>query len=347
MLNIFKRQTKTYNLGIDIGTSSIKIVELLHDGNNIKLNNYAEFFAKGNYISTHSGSFNVLDSQIAGVLKDMFAEARFVAKSAVIALPVFSSFATLIELPFMSDDELQDAVKYEVRKYIPVPISEVQFDWMKVDSLSNTQKLKILTVAVPNEIVNRYNKLSQMIGIELITMELETFSLARALVPSTNQEVLGILDMGSRTTNMSIVDKGIVVMHHNIGSGGASATQAISRGMSIDMARAEELKRKDGMNSTDSNTLELLRTPLDKILIEAQQVLERYVEEGGQKPTKLILSGGASLMPGLDKHAKEILGLDIEMGNPFRSVEVPSNLKDILGINKPSLSVAVGLALRK
>jgi len=347
MWNLLKRQSKIYNLGIDIGTSSIKVVELSHDGNNIKLNNYAEFFAKSNYISTHSGSFNVLDSQIAGVLKDMFSEAGFVAKSAVIALPVFSSFATLIELPFMDDDELQDAVKYEVRKYIPVPISEVQFDWMKIDSLSNNEKLKILTVAVPNEIVNRYNKLSKMIGIEPVTMELETFSLARALIPAINQEVLGILDIGSRTTNMSIVDKGIVVMHHNIGSGGANATEAIARGMNIDKARAEELKRKDGMNSTDSNTLELLRLPLDKILTEVQQVLEGYIQEGGAKPTKLILSGGASLTPGLGKHIKEILGIEVEIGNPFRSVEVPSSLKDILGVNKPSLSVAVGLALRK
>ena len=347
MWSVFKKQNKTYNLGIDIGTSSIKMVELLHDGNNIKLNNYAQFFAKGDYISTHSGSFNILDSQIANVLQGMYSGAGFVAKRATMALPVFSSFATLIDLPSMGDDELQDAVQYEVRKYIPVPIGEVQFDWMKVDSISNPQKFKVLTVAVPNEIVNRYNKLSKMINIELTTMELETFSNARALIPANNQDVLAVLDIGSGTTTISVVDRSIVVMHHNIGYGGASATRTIARGMSIDMERAEELKKKDGMKSSDSNALELIRTSLDKILTESQQVLDNYVQEGGQRASKLILSGGTALMPGLVEYAKEVLRIDVEIGNPFRAVEIPSSLKNMLGVNSPDFSVAVGLALRK
>ena len=114
-----------------------------------------------------------------------------------------------------------------------------------------------------------------------------------------------------------------------------------------DMERAEELKKKDGMKSSDSNALELIRISLDKILTESQQVLDNYVQEGGQRASKLMLCGGTALMPGLVEYVKEVLRIDVEIGNPFRAVEIPNSLKNMLGVNSPDFSVAVGLALRK
>src|SRR3989338_7906479 len=241
MWNPVRKKNKIYNLGIDIGTSSIKIVELLHDGNTIKLNNYAQFFPKSDYIDSSSGSFNMLDFQIAESLKKILSEAHFVSEKAVMSLPVFSSFSTILELPAMSEIELKDAIGYEVRKYIPVPISEVQFDWVKIDALSNENKFKILTVAVPNEIIEKYNRIAQMVGLNLTTMELETFSAARALVSQSSQENIAILDLGYRTTNISIVSDGVVIIHHNIDAGGGGITRSLSQAMSIDLQRAEEI----------------------------------------------------------------------------------------------------------
>lgn len=347
MWNPFKKTRKVYNLGIDIGTSSIKIVELLHDGSNIKLNNYAQFFAKGDYINTRSGSFNILDSQITNILKQMFLDAGFVAKNAVLALPVFSSFSTLITLPYMSKDELSSAVSFEIRKYIPVPIKEVQYDWMRVASLSNEKQTKILTVAIPNEIVERYNKIAQMTNINLSTMELETFSAARALIPKTHSGVTAILDIGARNTNVSIVDNGIVIMHHNIDSGGTHITQSLARGMLVDTKRAEELKRSNGIESNDQHLAELIKTPIDKILTEIQQVLENYIQEGGASAVELILIGGNAQIPGLVGYIKEFLKIEVKIGDPFINIEVPYALKAKLQDIGHSLAVAVGSALRK
>jgi len=347
MWNPFKKTRKVYNLGIDIGTSSIKIVELLHEGNNVKLNNYAQFFAKGDYINTRSGSFNILDSQIANILKQMFLDAGFVAKNAILALPVFSSFSTLITLPYMSKDELPNAVSFEIRKYIPVPIKEVQYDWMRVASLSNEKQTKVLTVAIPNEVVERYNKVAQMIDINLSIMELETFSTARALIPKTHSSVTAILDIGARNTNVSIVDHNVVVMHHNVDSGGAHITKALAHGMMVDTNRAEELKRSSGIKSDDQHLAELIKTPIDKILAEVQQVLENYVQEGGASVLELILIGGNAQIPGLVGYIKEFLKMEIKIGDPFVNIEVPYPLKDKLKDTGHDLTVAVGSALRK
>jgi len=347
MWNPFKKKNKTYSLGIDIGTSSIKIVELLHDGNNIKLNNYAQFFARSNYIGSSSGPFSMLDSHTVTVFRDMFLAANFVSKSAVVALPVFSSFSTLIELPTMSEGELKEAIEYEIRKYIPVPVSEVQFDWIKIESLSSPKKIKLLVIAVPNEIINKFNNIADATDIHITNMELETFSMARALIPQSNSKTTAILEVGYRTTNVGIVSGGVVVMHHNIGMGGINITKALASGMSIDIDRAEEIKRTNGILDASENVLELLKTSIDKILAEASQVLQNYVQEGGVPVEKIILTGGNASMPGFVEYIKQSLSVEVEIGNPFNRIEVPNKLKEKLNKDGPSFAVATGLALRK
>ena len=347
MWNPVRKKNKIYNLGIDIGTSSIKIVELLHDGNTIKLNNYAQFFPKSDYIDSSSGSFNMLDFQIAESLKKILSEAHFVSEKAVMSLPVFSSFSTILELPAMSEIELKDAIGYEVRKYIPVPISEVQFDWVKIDALSNENKFKILTVAVPNEIIEKYNRIAQMVGINLTTMELETFSAARALVSQSSQENIAILDLGYRTTNISIVSDGVVIIHHNIDAGGGGITRSLSQAMSIDLQRAEEIKKTGGISDVEGNVSGILKNYIDKILTEVEQVFQNYIQEGGNKATKIILAGGGALTPGLLDYMKEIFSVEIEIANPFKAIEVPNQLKQKLEKESPGFTVAAGLALRK
>ncbi|MEX2145028.1 MAG: type IV pilus assembly protein PilM [Candidatus Spechtbacterales bacterium] len=345
VLNPFAKKKSEYRVGIDIGTSSIKVVELLRQGNSAALNNYAQFFTKGEYMTTKPGSFNILDSQIAEILKQTFQAANFNSRTAIVALPVFSSFSTLINLPSMSPEELEDAVKYEARKYIPVPISEVQFDWTQVAHLSTADSLKILTVAVPNEIVEKYNRIAQAANVEFENMELETFSSARALIKDESVPA-AILDVGSRTTNISIIDQGIVVLHHNIDTGGFALTRILARGMAIDPKRAEDIKINQGLESPDGQVSELLQPFIDKIILELEQAMEDYIREGGRRPASVILTGGGGKMPGLSGYIQDSINIDTEYGDPFQKVQVPPPLQNILQSTSSNFSVAVGLALR-
>ncbi|MEX0877650.1 MAG: type IV pilus assembly protein PilM [Candidatus Spechtbacterales bacterium] len=343
--NPLSKKSYKYKLGIDIGTSSLKMVELLQKGNDVYLINYAQFFSKANYITAHAGSYNILDSQVATIINRLFDSAKFRGKEASISLPVFSSFSTLIDLPAMADEDLENAVRFEARKYIPLPMGEVQFDWIKVDHLSNAKKIKVLTVAVPNEIVEKYNRMAEMVGIELVNVELETFSSARALVDSSPDPV-AILDIGARATDVSVVDGGLVVMHHNIDTGSSKFVQVLARGMAIDPIRAEELKRRNGVQESAGEVSELLKPSMDKIILEVEQMFEDYVREGGRKVVRVILTGGEARMPGLTEYLKSSLGVDVEVGDPFKKIIIPPELEHTLGVNSPEYAVAIGLALR-
>lgn len=344
--NPFSKNKFEYTLGIDIGTSSIKIVELLHQGNTFSINNYAQFYAKANYITMQSGSLNILDSVVAKVLKAMFETAEFIGKKASVSLPIFSSFSTLIELPVMSDEDLEAAVKFEATKFIPVPIDEVQFDWIKVEHLSQDNKFKILTVAVQNDIIQKYNRIAEMAEISFINMELETFSVARALIKGEPNPVI-ILDIGARTTNVGIVDGGVVVMHHNIEKGSMSFTRVLARGMSIDGSRAEKLKKNDGLMLPGGQVAELLQPSIDKIILEIEQVVEDYIREGGKKAVRIFITGGGSRMPGLVEYLSKNLNIPTELGNPFRYIKSPPQIESILKDKAPEFAVAAGLALRE
>lgn len=342
--NPFKGRGENYQLGIDIGTSSIKVVELLLDGGKVKLSNYGAFYTAGHQNAIQSRSLKMLDQQVANILKNIFQQAGITGKKASIAIPIFSSFSTLIHLPAMPQEELSKAVRYEARKYVPVPINEVQFDWMRVDHLSDEKSIKILTVAVPNELIEKYDRIAKLLGIELVNVELETFSAARSLVSGDSSPAM-VLDVGSRNTNMSITEKGLVLVHHNLDVSGLSFTQVLSRGLSIDMNRAEELKRKNGL-SAQGEISDLLRPLVDKIISEIEKTIEEYINQGGTKPMRIILNGGSAAMPGLSSYLQSALKIKVEKGNPFSNIEVPRELNETLAKDGPEFTVATGLALR-
>ena len=333
-----------YHLGIDIGTSSVKVVELSRKENKPKLTNYGAFYTVGQDNSIQSRSRKILDSQVVEILQQIFKEAGIVTREAAISIPIFSSFSTLMNLPAMPQDELEGAVRYEARKYIPVPITEVQFDWLKIDHLSDEKMFRILTVAVPNEVVEKYHRIAELLHIKLTHVELETFSAARALLGTDTSPVV-VLDIGSRNTNMSVVEKGTVLVHHNIDVSGFSFTRILSRGLSIDMKRAEEMKRKNGI-LPDGQVAELLYPLIDKIVGEIEKTIEEYVRQGGGKAMRVVLNGGSASLPGLAAYLQKSLKVKVDIGNPFFAIEVPPLLVERLTKESPEFTVAAGLALR-
>jgi len=174
----FLKKKQETSLGVDIGTSSIKIVELTKRGSGkMELTNYGEFFSDDESI-IHSSSVRLSAKKSAGIIKRIMSEAHMEAKGMTMSIPVFSGFSTVITLPKMSDAELERAVVYEAKKYVPLPLSEVQFEWVK---LNETDKIDILIVAVTSELIDRYHEIAKLTGLNLLYLELDTFSLARSL----------------------------------------------------------------------------------------------------------------------------------------------------------------------
>ena len=186
----FKSSPKSC-LGIDIGTSLIKIVSLAKSGNRIKLENYGETSA----LTLYEKPFRTFDKntlylstpEIAKALKSILEEGNIRVKDAFFSIPDFSSFFTNFELPPMAKDEISQAIQFEAPQHIPLPLSEVATDWQLIGNEAKNKKgakLRVLLVAVPHEVINQYQEIARLCGLNLYGFEAEAFSLRRTFIKS-------------------------------------------------------------------------------------------------------------------------------------------------------------------
>lgn len=332
-------------LGIDIGTSSVKLVEVSHSGGEKKLINYGEFTGGTADGVIQTSSSKIPDSQIASIIQEVISVSKITARDAVVAIPVFSSFSTIIEFPTVSPAELEQAVIYQARQYIPIPLAEVKIDWLPIEFLSNAKTTKVLVIAVPNDVINKYYKLMEAARLNLAAIELETFSVVRALISDNNPDSTIIIDIGGHSTDICIAEKGVVAVHHNSSLSGSELSKVISRGMGVDLSRAEELKVQKGLVG-DTQIADLLIPLINTVLADVQKIVQDYGRQGGSEPKLLIITGGSSRLAGLGDYIQRILNVKTIVGNSFELVSFPPILKGITQDISPSFSVAVGLALR-
>ncbi|HEA84560.1 MAG TPA: hypothetical protein ENI04_01080, partial [Candidatus Wildermuthbacteria bacterium] len=199
-------------LGVDIGTSALKVVELSRWAGRKSLKNYGELKAITLYdkpFRTFEKNTLVLSSKdIARALRAIRQESKIASTRAVFSIPDFSSFFTSFELPPMTKAELPGAVDFEARKHVPLPLSEVIFDWQILSGrVKQNTPLKILLVAVPKEVVNQYQEIAALAKLELVALEAEAFGLIRATAGDEEESML-VLDIGAQSTTVNTVVAG-------------------------------------------------------------------------------------------------------------------------------------------
>lgn len=343
-------------LGIDIGTSAIKAVALTKVGSRVKLESYGETSILALYekpFRTFEKSTLLLSTnEIARAIQAILKEAKIGIKSAVFSIPDFSSFFTNFELPPMSKKELPEAIKYEAPQHIPLPISEVTIDWQVIGGElvdKKGTKLRILLVAVPNEVINQYQEIAKISNLELRGLEAEVFGLSRLCIKK-EQASLGLVDIGAQSTTISIIDDGLLKASHSFDTAGNELTQLLAKSLSIDLKIAEELKKKYGLKENlekEGQSVAKILSPLvDSILSEIERTYKNFSQREKKEIKKIILAGGGSLIPGLKEHFAKVLKKEIEIINPFAGLSYPPILEETLKEMGPSYAIAVGAALR-
>lgn len=340
-------------LGIDIGTTAIKAVELAREGGVIKLatygilENYGHLERINDAIQT--SSLKILDEVTAEMLKKLLSEMKPSTRNCAMSIPIFSAFVALMDLPQLSQKELAQAIPFEARQYVPIPINEVSLDWQILGPTPGQegQKVQVLLVAVPQDTIVKYQRIAELAGLSLKILEIETIAAARALVgpdPST----LLLVDIGSRATVISVVDEGYVRITRSIDTAGGDLTQVIANGLNVSPIRAEMLKKSRGLLAgTGEENLAALMTPLlDVIISEIQKLGALYTERTKREVKKVILTGGSSNIPGLADYFGKELQKEVAIGNTFSQLQYPPALSPILNTISSTFAVAVGLALR-
>ena len=347
-------------LGIDIGTSFVKMVEVSRFGHRKKLENYgslsAEVFYKKPFRTFEKSTILFSTDDIARAIMAINEEAKTKARQAVFSIPDFSTFFTNFELPLMSPEEIPQAVRYEARQHIPLPLAEVTPDWQLIDDKPlSPQKtnLKILLVAVPNEVVNQYQKIAQVAQLELVALEAEVFALIRSLIQEEEKGVLALIDIGAQSTTCSIVEKRILKMSRSFDMSGNDLTMAVSKSLNLDFLEAQKLKEKCGIRGFDlalgeqSKVIKEILIPLvDTIIREIEKTISGFSQQDGKDIERVVLTGGTALIPGLREYFEEQLKKETVVPNPFANLFYPPILEKKLEEMGPSFSIATGLALR-
>ena len=366
--NIFRAKPRKF-LGIDIGTFFIRIVEIENRGGKYYLSNYGELgkSALNDKLFRTSGknTLSLSNDNIAKAIKSILEEANIKTKAVNFSIPDFVSFFTSFELPKMSEKEISEAVHYQVRPFIPLPLDEIDLDWSIIDGKLSKTPVKVLVAAVPKDVISQYRELADIAGLKLRFLESEVFSLTRSLVGNKNKiGVIGIVDIGAWSTTCSIVENGILKNSYSFNTAGDELTKVIDRSLNVDYNEGEKLKKKYGLLSlnakgnrfngdtefTGFNNLHKDIFPIipsiDSILEEIKKVFRNFYRDEGKEVNRVVLAGGTALMPGLQEYFKSKLKREIVLANSFSKVIYPSILEGTIKKMKPTYGIATGLALK-
>jgi type IV pilus assembly protein PilM len=349
-------------LGIDIGPSSIKIVQLKKKKGRAILETYGEL-ALGPYAGLEVGRSTSLDTEkVAQAVVDVLRESNTTTSQCGLSISMGSSLVSFIKLPKVEERQLAQIIPLEARKYIPVPISEVSLDYLVIphnesiaSEYQNSEEkpeektIDVLLIVIHNDAMERNRSISKIAKLDTQFSEIEIFSSMRSVLePGTAPQM--IIDFGSGSTKIYIIERGILRTSHMINRGSQDITLAISKSLGISIEEAEKIKRENGLIKKEGSSVdinEITSLTLDYIFSEISRVLLNYQKKTERNVSKIFLTGGGVLLKGLREKAEANFSVPVVMSDPFSKVEFPAFLESILKQAGPSFAVAIGLALRR
>ena len=352
-------------LGIDIGSSSIKVVLIEKVEEKIVLRNYGEIFLGPRGGVAVGQATNLPPEKVAEALRDLLKEAGITASHTLIAIPFSASLLSVVDLPDVGSKELNSMIPIEARRYIPVPITEVSLDWWvlpkrrsdekpKVTTSTEAQKqigkVEVIIAAIQNEVIKKYESIKRDAQIPggASHFEIEIFSTLRAIVGSDLSTVI-VIDIGAGSTKLALIDEGVVRGSHVISMGGQDVTLGLSRSQGIPFDKAEEIKCRVGMigDAEGRDVTAVAELLFANVMNEAARFAENYEHKHNTKISKVILIGGGARLKGIERIvAQNFKNVPISIGNPFSRVDTPAFLESTIKDISPNFAVAVGIALK-
>ncbi|MFH1207299.1 MAG: pilus assembly protein PilM [Patescibacteria group bacterium] len=360
-------------LGIDLSGASIKLVELRNAGNGRpQLVTYGFIDETYNIIKDDNP---VARAAIAKQLQDLIKQTRAGSASAVTALPSFSVFSSIINLPAMKDKDLVSAIRWEAKKFVPIPLEEMILDWevlkepagpkpaapaagadsgnpdgkKEIGAPAPKANLRILMTAAPKNLVNRYVELFKMVGLQLVGLETESFALERSLVGNDMNPVM-VIDIGGQTSSIIIFSSGVPILNRSIDVGGKGITRSLQETMGLTAAQAEQFKR-DVSRSISGDAASKLPKPMsyviNSIINEIRYILNIYQNQNKKPITKVIITGGSAFLANISSSIESIFNIKSFIGDPWARVIHPIEINSLLKELGPRMSVSIGLAMRE
>ena len=351
-------------VGIDIGTSSIKVVELKKENGRIILDTYGALaLGQFNEKDPHIGQVTNLSVDVlTKALLDVLKETNITSTNIVLGIPSVSCIIFILQLPTeIEEKNLPLVIPTEAKKFIPVPITDVSLDWYvlprREDSGTESRVLaesggaatmSILVVATLNETLTKYTEIAQKASLPLDSLEIEVFSHIRSVMTRELYPVM-IVDIGASKTKLTIVEHGIVETFRLVNRGSQDITLAIARSLELSFEQAENLKKEHGLVAPAEHPrlAEPVRQQLSDIFQETNATILSFEKRYNKNIGKIIFTGGGAMTHGLLEYAKQVFSTELAIADPFSKVESPVFLNGVLKTTGPEFSAAIGLALKK
>lgn len=332
-------------LGLDIGSHSVKVVELAESGGGIKLTAFAQ---------APLPSEEAKRETIRKVLREAGTKTREVV-TAVCGRSVIVRYVNMVS---MSDDDLQSALRFEADKYIPFDIDEVTISCQRLEDAqidaSGEKEMRVLLVAVKRTLIDEHVGILNDVGLLPTVVDVDSFATGNAFELRTlnsprvedEERVIALIDVGATKSNINIMRGTISYFSREVYLAGNDFTEAVSRRLSVDMNEAEKLKVAP--NDRGEEVEEAILPVLDDLANEVHLSFDYYENQFDRQVEEIYISGGSAGLPGLETTFERIFNRKVSFWDPTENLEINSDRFDVddLKAAAPQLAVAVGLASR-
>ncbi len=335
-------------LGIDIGSHSIKLVEIAKDKSTVTL------LAAGNALTPPKALSSQVEADLqalAVTIQKLMKDSGVKADTVNIALPESQVFTRVITVPQLTSRELASAIKFEAEQYVPLPLDQVNLDYTVLRDSKETgvNTMEVLLVAGPKALIDKYMTIMEFLEVNVNAIETEIIAASRALVRSvSNLRSVMIVSLGVKTTDLAILRNGVLTFTRSISAGGEALTRSIAQKFGFEFTQAEEYKKAYGVEAdkVEGKILASVKPILDTIIGEIKRAVAFYQQKYRDETVDtLLLNGGTARLPGMVVYLTEQVGIETQIANPWVGITKDTRF-NVLDTEGPSFGIAVGLALR-
>ena len=349
---MFKKSMGKKNLvGLDIGSSSVKAVELSKKGSALQLLN----MGFENLLTDTIVDGQIMElNNVSNVISNIFNEHQIKTPRVAAGVSGHSVIVKNIVLPAMSQEELQESFSWHAEEHIPFDIADVNLDYELTSK--STESLHVLMAACKSDKIANVKQAIQLAGKQPVIIDVDAFALQNCYEVNYQPkagEIVALLNIGAATMNINILNGTRSVFARDASVGGSQYTSLLQKELGLSFEQAEGVKRgmplPDGIEARPIQPI--IETVSDVLALEVKKTIDFYratAAEGDTTIQKILLAGGGSKLPGLAEFLSRRFEIPVEVFNPFRQIEVdskkfdPDYMKEII----PEMAVAVGLALR-
>ncbi len=339
-------------VGLDIGSSAVKLVHLSEKGGSYTLENFGIMELDPDAIVDGA----VMDAgHVADAIRSLFASHKIRQKQVGISVSGNSLIVKKIYLPIMGEEELSESIAWEAEQYIPFEISDVHLDFhimTGTDDATPNGQMPVLLVAAKKDRVSELVTLVEEAGLKPKVVDVDAFGLENIFCANfgVGEHITGLVNIGASATNINVLVDGMSAFTRDISMGGNRYTEEIQKGLNISFNEAERAKRGEMIEGIDNERVQTLVQEMNsEIAAEVGRTFDYFkTTVQASQINKVYLSGGAGKTLGLVHQVGERLGVPVEMLNPFENIQLSGSIDDdTVKDASPYLGVAAGLATRR